>query len=40
VGLSHAGDKAAILGASQLVTRHVLSPAVIEATLAGNAVAG
>ena len=40
VGLSHAGDKADILGASQLVTRHVLSPAVIEATLAGNAVAG
>lgn len=40
IGLSHAGDKAAILGASQLVTRHVLSPAVIEATLAGNAMAG
>lgn len=40
IGLSHAGDKAAILGASQLVTQHVLSPAVIEATLAGNAMAG
>jgi predicted NBD/HSP70 family sugar kinase len=33
IGLSRAGDKAAILGASQLVTQHVLSPAVIEATL-------
>ncbi|MEV7474807.1 ROK family transcriptional regulator [Pseudarthrobacter oxydans] len=40
IGLSHAGDKPAILGASQLVTQHVLSPAVIEATLAGNAMAG
>jgi glucokinase len=28
-----AGDQAAILGASQMVTQHVLSPAVIEATL-------
>jgi len=33
IGLSIAGDQAAILGASQLVTQYVLSPAVIEATL-------
>lgn len=33
IGLSMAGDRAAILGASQMVTQHVLSPAVIEATL-------
>jgi predicted NBD/HSP70 family sugar kinase len=33
IGLSMAGDQAAILGASQMVTQHVLSPAVIEATL-------
>lgn len=40
IGISLAGDRAAILGASQLVTQHVLSPAVIEATLAGSAIAG
>jgi glucokinase len=33
IALSVAGDQAAILGASQLVTQHVLSPAAIEATL-------
>lgn len=33
IGVSRAGDQAAILGASQMVTQHVLSPAVIEATL-------
>ncbi|MDT0195245.1 ROK family transcriptional regulator [Arthrobacter sp. AB6] len=33
IALSGAGDRAAILGASQLVTQHVLSPAAIEATL-------
>jgi predicted NBD/HSP70 family sugar kinase len=33
IALSIAGDQAAILGASQLVTQHVLSPAAIEATL-------
>ena len=33
IGLSMAGDQAAILGASQMVTQFVLSPAVIEATL-------
>lgn len=33
IGISLAGDRAAILGASQMVTQHVLSPAVIEATL-------
>jgi predicted NBD/HSP70 family sugar kinase len=33
IALSMAGDRAAILGASQMVTQHVLSPAVIEATL-------
>lgn len=33
IGLSMAGDKAAVLGASQMVTQHVLSPAVIEASL-------
>jgi glucokinase len=40
IGISMAGGPAAILGASQMVTQHVLSPAVIEATLAGNAIAG
>ncbi|MDR6414228.1 ROK family transcriptional regulator [Pseudarthrobacter sulfonivorans] len=34
IALSLAGDKAAILGASQLVTQYVLSPAAIEATIA------
>ncbi|BCW17552.1 glucokinase [Pseudarthrobacter enclensis] len=38
--LSMAGGRAAILGASQMVTQYVLSPAVIEATLAGTAIAG
>ncbi len=33
ISLSMAGDQAAILGASQMVAQHVLSPAVIEATL-------
>ncbi|MFE4835014.1 ROK family transcriptional regulator [Arthrobacter sp. NPDC056691] len=33
IGLSMAGDKAAVLGASQMVTQHVLSPTVLEATL-------
>ena len=33
IALSVAGDQAAILGASQLVTQYVLSPAAIEATL-------
>lgn len=33
IALSVAGDQAAILGASQMVTQYVLSPAVIEATL-------
>ncbi|QQQ62866.1 ROK family transcriptional regulator [Paenarthrobacter ureafaciens] len=33
IGISMAGDRAAILGASQMVTQYVLSPAVIEATL-------
>ncbi|MGO4188288.1 ROK family transcriptional regulator [Pseudarthrobacter sp. TAF60_1] len=33
IALSVAGDKAAILGASQMVTQYVLSPSVIEATL-------
>jgi glucokinase len=36
ISVSRAGAQAAVLGASQLVTRHVLSPAVIEATLAGT----
>lgn len=40
IGISMAGPRAAVLGASQLVTQHVLSPAVIEATLAGTAIAG
>ena len=40
IALTMAGDQAAILGASQLVTQYVLSPAVIEATLAGTAAAG
>jgi predicted NBD/HSP70 family sugar kinase len=34
IALSLAGDKAAILGASQLVTQYVLSPSAIEATIA------
>jgi predicted NBD/HSP70 family sugar kinase len=33
IGLSMAGGQAAVLGASQMVTQHVLSPTVIEATL-------
>ena len=33
IGISMAGQRAAILGASRLVSQHVLSPAVIEATL-------
>ena len=33
IALTVAGDQAAILGASQLVTQFVLSPAAIEATL-------
>ncbi|MCU1433471.1 MAG: hypothetical protein JWR71_196 [Pseudarthrobacter sp.] len=33
IALSLAGDHAAILGASQLVTQYVLSPAVVEATI-------
>jgi predicted NBD/HSP70 family sugar kinase len=33
IGLSMAGDQSAILGASQMVTQYVLSPAAIEATL-------
>ncbi|MFJ4226226.1 ROK family transcriptional regulator [Paenarthrobacter nicotinovorans] len=33
IGISMAGERSAILGASQMVTRYVLSPAVIEATL-------
>ncbi len=33
ISLSMAGDQAAILGASQMVTQHVLSPDLIEATL-------
>jgi predicted transcriptional regulator len=33
IALSLAGDRAAILGASQMVTHHVLSPAAIEAAL-------
>jgi glucokinase len=33
IGLSMAGDRSAILGASQMVTQYVLSPAAIEATL-------
>ncbi|PNH83795.1 ROK family transcriptional regulator [Arthrobacter sp. AFG20] len=33
IGLSMAGDQAAVLGASRMVTQHVLSPTVIEATL-------
>ncbi|HEY1158170.1 MAG TPA: sugar kinase, partial [Arthrobacter sp.] len=34
ISVSRAGSQAAVLGASQLVTRHVLSPAVVEAALA------
>jgi predicted NBD/HSP70 family sugar kinase len=33
IALSMSGDRAAILGASQMVTQHVLSPAAVEATL-------
>ncbi|BCW39126.1 sugar kinase [Arthrobacter sp. StoSoilB3] len=33
IGISMAGDRSAILGASQMVTQYVLSPSVIEATL-------
>jgi predicted NBD/HSP70 family sugar kinase len=33
IGISMAGQRAAILGASHMVTQHVLSPSVIEATL-------
>jgi predicted NBD/HSP70 family sugar kinase len=33
IGLSIAGGQAAVLGASRMVTQHVLSPTVIEATL-------
>lgn len=33
IGPSMAGDQSAILGASQMVTQHVLPPAAIEATL-------
>jgi glucokinase len=33
IALTVAGDRAAILGASQMVTQHVLSPAAVEATL-------
>jgi glucokinase len=40
INISMAGQRAAVLGASQMVTQHVLSPAVIEATLAGKAIAG
>ncbi|WP_258804430.1 ROK family transcriptional regulator [Pseudarthrobacter sp. NS4] len=40
IGISMAGSRAAILGASQMVTQHVLSPDVVEAGLAGSAVAG
>ncbi len=40
IGISMAGPRAAILGASQMVTQHVLSPDVVEATLAGSAIAG
>ena len=40
IAVSIAGDQAAILGASRMVTQYVLSPAVIEATLAGTAAAG
>ncbi|MEW9872212.1 ROK family transcriptional regulator [Arthrobacter sp. HS15c] len=36
IALTVAGDQAAILGASQLVTQYVLSPAAIEATLQGT----
>jgi len=39
INVSRAGGHAGVLGASQLVTQYVLSPAVIEATLAG-AIAG
>jgi predicted NBD/HSP70 family sugar kinase len=37
IALSRAGDRAAILGASRMVTQHVLSPAAIEAALQGTA---
>lgn len=35
--LSKAGERAAVMGASQLVSQHVLSPAGVEAALAANA---
>ena len=38
--LSRAGDRAAVMGASQLVSQHVLSPAGIEAELASLAKVG
>ena len=40
IALSVAGDKAAILGASQLVTQYVLSPVAIEATIQAASQAG
>jgi predicted NBD/HSP70 family sugar kinase len=40
IAISMAGDQAAILGASQMVIQHVLSPAIIEATLVASAIAG
>jgi glucokinase len=38
--LSRAGERAAVMGASQLVSQHVLSPAGVEAALAATANAG
>ncbi|MET3720527.1 ROK family transcriptional regulator [Arthrobacter sp. UYEF21] len=40
IGISMAGQRAAVRGASQMVTQYVLSPAVVEATLAGSAITG
>ena len=40
IGISMAGDRAAILGASHMVTQYVLSPAVVENGLLGNALVG
>lgn len=40
IGLSKAGSRAAILGASRMVTEHVLSPSVLEEALSGEALAG
>jgi glucokinase len=37
--LSRAGERAAVMGASQLVSQHVLSPSGIEATLTAMATA-